>query len=178
MQSRQGLTSPVGFTGYMALLTHGVGSICGSRMSPAIMLSRATEIASLLSIGTLRLACCTGAMLGSILMVYSPFRLPILSKEFGYISVSCSLSLIKVPTGSWNIGFSLHRGNSFTEPTLVTSLGSCWHRSSLDIHSVSLGISRWPVVFSSWYFSAICLPDRTVFYSLFSDPLHFRTEFC
>ena len=24
---------------------------------------------------------------------------------------------------------SLHRGNSFTEPTLVTSLGSCWHWS-------------------------------------------------
>ena len=128
-QSRQGLTSPVGFTGYVALLTHGVGSICGSRMSPAIMLSRAAQMASLLSIGTLRLACCTGAMLGSILMVYSPFRLPILSKEFGYIAVSCSLSLIKAPTGSWNIGFSLHRGNSFTEPTLVMSLGSCWHWS-------------------------------------------------
>ena len=51
MQSRQGLTSPVGFTGYIALLPHGVGSICGSRMSPSIMLSRATEMASLLSIG-------------------------------------------------------------------------------------------------------------------------------
>ena len=113
MQSRQGLTSPVGFTGYVALLTHGVGSICGSRMSSAIMLSRAAEMASLLSIGTLRLACWTGATLESILMVYSPFKLPILSKEFGYIVVSCSLSLIKAPTGSWNIGFSLHRGKLF-----------------------------------------------------------------
>ena len=127
--SRQGLTSPVGFTGYVALLTHGVGSICGSRMSPAIMLSRAAQMASLLPIGTLHLACCTGAMLGSILMVYSPFRLPIQSKEFWYIAVSCSLSLVKAPTGSWNIGLSLHRGNSFTEPTLVTSLVSCWHWS-------------------------------------------------
>ena len=51
-QSRQGLTSPVGFTGYVALFTHGVGSVCGSRMSPSIMLSRAAQMASLLSIGT------------------------------------------------------------------------------------------------------------------------------
>ena len=34
-------------------------------------------------------------------------------KDFGYIAVSCSLSLIKAPTGSWNIGFSLHRGQLF-----------------------------------------------------------------
>ena len=66
---------------------------------------------------------------GVYLDVYSPFKLPILLKEFGDMVVSCSLSLIKAPTGSWNIGFSLHRGNSFTEPTLVTSLGSCWHWS-------------------------------------------------
>ena len=129
MQPRQGLTSPVGFTGYMALLTHGVGSICGSKMSPSIMLSRAVEMASLLSISTLHLAYCTGWMLGSILMVYSPFRLPILSKEFRYIAVNCSLSVIRVPTGSWNIGFNLHRGNSLNEPTLVTSWGSYLHWS-------------------------------------------------
>ena len=110
--------SPDGFTGYVALLTHGVGYICGSRMSSAIKLSRATQMASLLSIGTLCLACCTG-----------PFRLPILSKEIRYIAVSCSLSVMMVPTGSWNIGFSLHRGSSFTEPTLVMSWGSCWHWS-------------------------------------------------
>ena len=84
-------------------------SICGSMMSSAIMLSRAAQMASLLSIGTLRLACWTGPTLGSILMVYSPFRLPILLKEFRYIAVSCSLSLIKAPTGSWNIGFSAQR---------------------------------------------------------------------
>ena len=94
MQSRQGLTSPDGFTGYVALLTHGVGFICGSRMSSAIMVSRATQMASLLSIGTLCLAYDTGGMVGLILMVYLPFRLPILSKEFGYIAVSYSLSVI------------------------------------------------------------------------------------
>ena len=99
MQSRQGLTSLDSFTGYVVLLTHGVGSICVSRMSSVIMLSRATQMASSLSVGTLHLACCTGAMVGSILMVYSPFKLPILSKEFGYIAVSCSLSVILTPTG-------------------------------------------------------------------------------
>ena len=34
---------------------------------------------------------------------------------------------------------------------------------SLAIHDVCLGISRWLVVLSLWYFSAICSPDRTIF---------------
>ena len=77
-------------------------------------------MASLLSIGTLHLACCTGAMFGSILMVYSPLRLPILSKEFGYIAVSCSLSVIKAPRVHGILA------SLCTEATL--SLSQCWSR--------------------------------------------------
>ena len=163
------------------LLTHGVGSICGSEdVFSAIMLSGAVQMVSLLSIGTLHLACDTGGMVGSILMVYSPLRLPILSKEFGYIAVSCSLSVID---GTYR--FMKYWLLLCTEATLSLSQPwscpweSCWHWSCLlAIHSVSLSIGLWPVVVSLWYFSAICLPDRTVFYPLFS--LHFaeRTEFC
>ena len=128
-QSRQGLTSPDSFTGYVVLFTHGVGSICGYSMSSLVIWSRAVQMASLLSIGTLRLACETGGTVGSILMVYSPLRLPTLSNELGYIFVNCSLSVTEAPAGSWKIGFSLHRGNSLAEPALVTSWGSCLHWS-------------------------------------------------
>ena len=128
MQSRQGLTSPVGFTGYVALLTHGVGSICGSRMSPAIMLSRARRdgffalnwhLAS-----CLLYRCDAGVYLDGVFSLQT-------ANSVKRVRVHCCQLFFVFDQGflqvHGNIGISLHRGNSFTEPTLVKSLGSCWH---------------------------------------------------
>ena len=72
--SRQILNLPLGFFGYINELTHGVSSIWFAIIPWWTISFSSFLISTLCSIGTLCLLCCTGGMLGSVLMSYSPWH--------------------------------------------------------------------------------------------------------
>ena len=91
--SRQTHMSPFGFLRNVTEETQGVGSTYSVMISSSIRKSSSLSIASFDSMGTFLLVCCAGFTVGSILMLYSPFKLPSLSKELGYSFFSCSTVL-------------------------------------------------------------------------------------
>ena len=68
---------------YVSELTLGVCSTCRLMISCTIISLSCVSISSLASMGTVHLLCCTGGMLVSSGMEYSPCILPILFKESG-----------------------------------------------------------------------------------------------
>ena len=99
-RSRQILNLPLGFFGYVSKLTHGVGSVCFTMIPWWTILFSSFLISTLCSIGTLCLPCCTGSMLGSVLMSYSPDMSPIQLKELGYRVFKSLVLLIWMLPGS------------------------------------------------------------------------------
>ena len=99
-RSRQILNLPLDFFGYVSELTQGVGSICFAMIPWQTILFSSFSISALCSMGTLHLPCCTGGMLGSVLMSYSPDMSPIWSKELGYRVCKSLVLLIRMLPGS------------------------------------------------------------------------------
>ena len=93
-------TYQLGFFGYISELTHGVGSICFAMIPWWTISFSSFSISTLCSMGTLCLPCCTGGMLGSVLMSYSPDMSPIRSKELGYRVCKSLVLLIWTLPGS------------------------------------------------------------------------------
>ena len=98
--SRQILNLPLGFFRYVSELTHGVSSVCFAMIPWRTILFSSFSISALCSMGTLRLPCCTGGTLGSVLMSYSPDMSPIRSKELGYRVCKSLVLLIRTLPGS------------------------------------------------------------------------------
>ena len=74
---------PSALWGYVKDDTHSIGSVNGAIMAWSTISCRSFSIASLHSMGTFLLACCTGETEGSNLMVYTPGMLPVVSNEWG-----------------------------------------------------------------------------------------------
>ena len=74
---------PSGFWGYVKDDTHSVGSVTGVIMAWLTISCRSFSIASLHSVGTFLLACCTGGTEGSRQIVYTPGMLPVVSNDWG-----------------------------------------------------------------------------------------------
>ena len=74
---------PFCFWGYVKDDTHSVGSVTGAIMAWSTMSCRNFSIASLHSMGTFLLECCTGGTEGSNLIVYTPGILPVVSNDWG-----------------------------------------------------------------------------------------------
>ena len=74
---------PSCFQGYVRDDTHSIGSVTGAIMAWSTTSRRRFLIASLHSMGTFLLACCTGVTEGSNLMVYTPGILPVVSNDWG-----------------------------------------------------------------------------------------------
>ena len=68
--SRQILSLPFAFFGYVRLLTHGVGSVCLVMILCWTISANSFSISSLYSMGTFHLLCWTGGTVGSVLMSY------------------------------------------------------------------------------------------------------------
>ena len=69
--------------GYVKDDTHSVGSVTGAIMAWSTISCKSFSMASLHSMGTFLLVCCTGGIEGSNLMVYTPGMLPVVSNEWG-----------------------------------------------------------------------------------------------
>ena len=74
---------PSGFRGYVRDDIHSIGSVTGVIMTWLTIFCRSFSIASLHSIGTFLLACCTGWTEGSRQIVYTPGILPVMSHDWG-----------------------------------------------------------------------------------------------
>ena len=98
--SRQILNLPLGFFGYVSELTHGVSSVCFAMIPWQTISFSSFSISALCSMGTLHLPCCTGGMLGSVLMSYLPDMSHIPSKELGYRVCKSLVLLIWMLPGS------------------------------------------------------------------------------
>ena len=98
--SRQILSLPFGFFGYVSKLTQGVSSVCFVMIPCQTISFSSFSISALYSIGTLHLPCCTGGIWGLILMSYSPDMSPILSKLLGYRVCKSLVQLIGILPGS------------------------------------------------------------------------------
>ena len=96
--SRQILSLPLAFFGYIRLLTHGVGSVCLVMILYWTISANSFSISSLYLMGTFHLPCWTGGTVGSVLMSYSPCMSPMQSKLLGYSTWrSLVLSMVTDP---------------------------------------------------------------------------------
>ena len=74
---------PSALWGYVKDDTHSIGSVTGAIMAWSTISCKSFSMASLHSMGTFLLACCTWGREGSNLMVYTPGMLPVVSNEQG-----------------------------------------------------------------------------------------------
>ena len=74
---------PLAMWGYISELTQSVGCACDVMISWTVISLSCAYISPLGSMGTLHLQCYTDRMLGSSVMEYLPYMLPILPKESG-----------------------------------------------------------------------------------------------
>ena len=70
-----------------------MGSVTGVIISLSTIFCRAFSISSLASIGTFHLACCTGCIEVSTLIVYCPGMFPVVSKLLGNAFFKTIMSL-------------------------------------------------------------------------------------
>ena len=68
---------------YVSKDTQSIGQETGAMTPLVTMSSSVFSICSQYSMGTLQWVCCMGRPLGSVLMVYIPDMLPVVSKELG-----------------------------------------------------------------------------------------------
>ena len=80
--SRQLWREPSGFWGYVRDDTHSIGSVTGAIIPWSNIYCRSFSMASLHSMGTLNLACCTGRKEGSRQIVFTPGMLPVVSNDW------------------------------------------------------------------------------------------------
>ena len=86
-----------------------VGSICNVMIFCSSAFSSSFSVASLELMEILLLACYTYGTDGSIMMSYSPMRLPSLSMKLGLSTISCSMSVMLTEPGSWKTGCPLQQ---------------------------------------------------------------------
>ena len=91
---------PSALWGYVKDDTHAIGSVTGAIMAWSTISCKSFSMASLHSMGTFLLACCTGRKEGSNLMVYTPGMLPVVSnnQEMLFIEITSCTSF----TETWS----------------------------------------------------------------------------
>ena len=157
--SRQILSLPFAFLGYVNELTHGVGSVCLVIIPCQTISASSFSSSALCSMGTLHLLCWTGRTVGSVLMLYSPAMSPMQSKLFGYNACRSLVLSIDVEPGSMSMGLNLDpfgggpvKGCSFTCAAVLTVPGSEMTKPASFVGTIYL---YWPCQWGSWKKSMI-----------------------